>query len=180
MITIEQKLINRRTNTTVWYPIKHYRTQRGADQFKNTYSYHFDILKDMRIVGEPEPRRTTATSAAGLVHVGDIFHSSYGYDMCINNFYEVTEVSASGKTCTIREIRKITVSGSSWSPEGAQVVPMTEGDDRYCGEPIKNKRVIKRTYGRRDHVSISLNSYESASKMNEADFANSYYECTWD
>ena len=102
-------------------------------------------------------------------------HESYGYGMTINKFYEVIALSPSGKTCTIQPIRKITIKGDAYSPYGSEVVPQTEGEDRFCGEPRKGKRIQIGTYAKaRAYVKIS--SYGDAYKMDEKDFERGYYE----
>lgn len=110
-----------------------------------------------------------------MLRVGDILHESYGYGMTINKFYEVIALSPSGKTCTIQPIRKITIKGDAYSLYGSEVVPQTEGEDRFCGEPRKGKRIQIGTYAKvRAYVKIS--SYGDAYKMDEKDFERGYYE----
>ena len=51
----------------------------------------------------------------------------------------------------------------------------TEGEDRFCGEPRKGKRIQIGTYAKaRAYVKIS--SYGDAYKMDEKDFERGYYE----
>ena len=48
---------------------------------------------------DPMTKRETLTA-------GDILHCGWGSDMSINDYYEVTRVTPSGKTAYIRPLRK--------------------------------------------------------------------------
>ena len=47
------------------------------------------------------------------VSVGDIFCYSWGYSMTLVNFYQVVELTKSGKSCKVREVAQKTVSGDA-------------------------------------------------------------------
>lgn len=40
------------------------------------------------------------------VEVGDIFHCSWGYDMTINDYYQVVDITPSGKSVRVRKLNK--------------------------------------------------------------------------
>lgn len=54
-------------------------------------------------------------------------------------------------------------------------MPQTEGEDRFCGEPIKGKRIQIGAYAK-SRVYVRISSYSSAYKMEEKDFEQAYYE----
>lgn len=73
-----------------------------------------------------------------------------------------------GNPCT-------SIKGDAYSPYGSEVVPQTEGEDRFCGEPIKGKRIQIGAYAK-SRVYVRISSYSSAYKMSEEDFEQPYYE----
>lgn len=143
MYVIETR-IKTRSNKTIWMPYKQYRTTNGIENFQKRHQYLFDA-GELRVTGNAEPRQSHTKSGKGLLRVGDILHESYGYDMTINKFYEVIALSPSGKTCTIQPIHKITIKGDAYSPYGSEVVPQTEGEDRFCGEPNLSRASASRS-----------------------------------
>ena len=60
---------------------------------------------------------------------GDILHCGWGSDMSINDYYEVTRVTPSGKTAYIRPLRK-TYAGSPNDMGGCRAYPMVAGEGR--------------------------------------------------
>lgn len=40
------------------------------------------------------------------VKIGDIFHCSWGYDMTINDYYQVVDLTPSGKSVRVRKLNK--------------------------------------------------------------------------
>lgn len=154
--------------TTTARSRKTYRTMRGAqrllEQFKTRYPeprYHCTIA------GEPEHRDNTA--AIGQVHVGDIFHCGWGYDMTINDFYEVIAVSKSGKSVTVHKIAT-RMDGSPNDVGGATISPILTGD-RFVGEPERHP--LDAGSGR---ISIKIDGYRYAFLMEPEDYMQGYYE----
>lgn len=96
MYTIESRIAIR-NNQTIWMPYKQYRTHNGVQNFQKRHQYLFDA-GELRVTGDAEPRQSHTKSDKGLLRAGDILHESYGYDMTINEFYEVIALSPSGKT----------------------------------------------------------------------------------
>ena len=64
---------------------------------------------------------------------GDILHCGWGSDMSINDYYEVTRVTPSGKTAYIRPLRK-TYAGSPNDMGGCRAYPMVAGEGRFSGD----------------------------------------------
>lgn len=64
---------------------------------------------------------------------GDILHCGWGSDMSINDYYEVTRVTPSGKTAYIRPLRK-TYAGNPNDMGGCRAYPMVAGEGRFSGE----------------------------------------------
>jgi len=48
------------------------------------------------------------------VEVGDIFHCSWGYDMTINDYYQVVGLTPSGKSVRLRKLNKELVSSGEY------------------------------------------------------------------
>ena len=64
------------------------------------------------------------TASYEPVRVGSIFRSSWGYDQTNVDFYEVTSISAAGKTVTVRQICSTSDDPTEWS--SVRVVPLRE------------------------------------------------------
>ena len=148
-----------------------YRTMRGAQRLLEDYEQYYSSPRfTARIVGEPEQRRTRDNSAAvGQVHVGDIFHCRWGYDMTINDFYEVVAVSKSGKSVTTRKIAT-RMDGDPYSPTRARVSPVLTGD-RFVGKP---ERHLLQAF--RKDVYICIDGFRYASLMEPEDYVRGYDE----
>lgn len=78
-------------------------------------------------------------------HIGDVFYHGWGFNMSLNDFYEVVDSTPSGKTVTLRKLRTRIVSGDVNSPSGYDVSPILNGDDRFASSETLRKRV---THGR--------------------------------
>ena len=100
---------------------------------------------------------------------GDILHCGWGSDMSINDYYEVTRVTPSGKTAYIRPLRK-TYAGSPNDMGGCRAYPMVAGEGRFSGE-AEAHRVHHFDDGR---VYFRLSSFEFAFHM---DMAEAAYGC---
>lgn len=71
-----------------------------------------------------EARTLEHTPTTGMeVHEGDIFVSSWGYSMTLVDFYQVTKVSKTGKSVSVRRLASKVVSGNIDSPQGGYVIP---------------------------------------------------------
>lgn len=140
MLTIETQ-----TPTGQWVKVtgREWRTMRGVRQWLD-HTIDGTLLKArhrgrVRITGSEEPRaRRTGMDPNGWVHAGDVFHHRWGYDMVINDYYEVVAVSPSGRTVTIRPIDTITL-GSPLDAGGCLIRPRLTGD-RFTG-PTQRRRV---------------------------------------
>lgn len=75
----------------------------------------------------------TKTKNHGLIEVGDILVSCFGYEAEIYNFYEVV-----GLTRTMVKVRELRtrIAGQTKYPMyyGTLIEPVTEGADRFIGE----------------------------------------------
>ena len=110
----------------------------------------------------------TMTKRATLT-AGDILHCGWGSDMSINDYYEVTRVTPSGKTAYIRPLRK-TYAGNPNDMGGCRAYPMVAGEDRFSGEEEAH-RVHHFDDGR---AYLWLSSFEFAFPM---DMAEAAYGC---
>jgi hypothetical protein len=76
-----------------------------------------------------------AASVAKRLEVGSILCGSWGYEQTNVEFYEVLELSASGKTCTIQRIK------CDEKPTGFMSGRCLPLPGEYVGQPLKNKRI---------------------------------------
>jgi hypothetical protein len=98
--------------------------------------------------------------------VGDILHSSWGYDQTNCEFYQVVEVKV--KSVVVREIGHITVPGSS----GHDCCHVTPDRDNFIGEPIT--KIVQR-YQMGD-VYLNMGVRGTATLINEnQSFYSSWY-----
>ena len=70
-----------------------------------------------------------------LVKVGDIFYNSWGYDQTNIDWYQVVEVSPTGKTCKVRRIAGDIKGGAGNSMAGYT----TPVKNKFSGPPIQKK-----------------------------------------
>lgn len=99
------------------------------------------------------------------VKVGDIFHCSWGYDMTINDYYQVVDLTPSGKSVRVRKLNKETVH----SGEYFQGREMPIKDD-FATDNILTKRLATDYAGRPD---IKITSYSWATLWDgESNFFN--------
>lgn len=152
---------------------KYWRTMKGVENFitKATKTYPWLTRKNFRINGtEEERRKTQVRETAGEVQVGDIFLNVWGYSMNLVDFYQVTKVSATGKSVNVRRIKTAVVSGDVNSPYGGRVMPVK---DSFVGEELKNRRISGGITLR-----FKVNESAHASLLETLD-PNGYYECHW-
>ena len=114
---------------------------------------------------EKELKKNYRTS----LKVGDIMHGSWGYDMTINEFYQITEIK--NKTVVLQEI------GTLKKAMGHQDYDVKPRADYFIGEPIK--RILQvRFYDGKPYEYIKLNEVCNL-KLCE-DTNRYYYENHWD
>lgn len=174
MITVEAIGTGKREGTTIYGYTKRYRTDAGAKKYAEKLSRRIDGLP-YRVVtsGEPEPRtRNEEAPAVGIVTTGDIFRCSWGYNMTLVNFYEVTGISDSGRTAIVREIGSSIVEGSEKELGGGYMVKPCRGTDRFHGKPMR-KRL--RSYCD-DSACFRVESYANAYLMTPDELAEGCYE----
>jgi hypothetical protein len=92
---------------------------------------------DRNIARKAESKRSRkdATGAKRL-EVGSILCGSWGYEQTNVEFFEVIALSASGKTCTIQEI-KHDEKQTGWA--SGQCLPLP---GEYVGQPLKNRLIV--------------------------------------
>ena len=76
------------------------------------------------------------------VKIGDIFYTRWGYDQTDVDYYQVTAISATGKTCTLSAICAVEVPGTA----GAMCcqlrpIPNSFHTEGWNSTPLKNKRI---------------------------------------
>lgn len=101
--------------------------------------------------------------------VGDIMHGSWGYDMTINEFYQITEIK--NKTVTLREI------GVERKASGYYYEDVKPEANCFVGEPIK--RILQvRFYDGKPYEYIKLSDVCNLTKCENTD--RYYYENHYD
>lgn len=165
MLTLHITL-NEHDGTHTYQYNRQWRTRRGAENYRDKQIARYGYTPEQfTITGKEEPRRTSQQAdPKGKLKIGDILHASWGYNMSLNDFYEVTGISPTGKTCTLRHLANITVSGDPYAPGGAEVRPAT-GEHRFKGDPIERKRVKAfRPFHRPDNetVCVTIDSTRTA------------------
>lgn len=177
MLTLHITLKEHDGQHTYTWPNKQWRTRRGVENFRDKLirEYGYDPAQ-FTITGTEERRPDDRIDPKGKVKVGDIFHASWGYDMTINDFYEVTALSPTGKTCTLRHLCMTTISGSPYAPGGALVRPAT-GEHRFRGKPLMRKHVNARNWSHGTGVYINVDESRTAFLMSERDLTcEGFYE----
>ena len=107
-------------------------------------------------------RKAEATSFRTSLVAGDMVYSSWGYDQTNVDFWQVIEVSESGKSVTMREVSQKYVETGFMS---GNVVPVA---DDFTGEP--SRHIVKPG----DRVCIGK-SYTSANKWDGSPKYTSHY-----
>lgn len=101
--------------------------------------------------------------------VGDIMHGSWGYDMTINEFYQITEIK--NKTVTLREI------GVERKASGYYYEDVKPEANCFVGEPIK--RILQvRFYDGKPYEYIKLSDVCNLTKCENTDryYCESHYD----
>ena len=125
-----------------------FRNEIEAARFITSHvEFHLKNINDRidRKAEEKELKKNYKTS----LKVGDIMHGSWGYDMTINEFYQITEIK--NKTVILREIavKKEAVAGCYYEH-------VTPQPNCFIGEPIK--RILQvYFYDGKAHEHIKLN-----------------------
>ena len=88
------------------------------------------------------------------VKVGDIFHCSWGYDMTINDYYQVVDLTPSGKSVRVRKLNKETVKYGEYFT--GREMPIK---DNFATDNIMTKRLGTDYMGQPD---IKITSYSWA------------------
>ena len=80
----------------------------------------------------------------GKFEIGDILHARWGYSMVLNTFCKVTDVTPSGKTVTLHQLRNVVTHVQGFL-RGADIPgePMALRIGGAGGEPVTLKRRVK-------------------------------------
>lgn len=104
--------------------------------------------KELEHVFVPQPEKTkrmdewkrnvtrVSNTPDGIVKVGSIFVSGCGDKprLCLRRFFQITSVSKSGLTCTVRELRQETKDGHDHLNWYCRPIP-----DAFVGDPQKHR-----------------------------------------
>lgn len=150
-------------------PKYYYSYQNEMDAARSIKSYVEYELKNIndrieRREAEKELKKNYKTS----LKVGDIMHGSWGYDMTINEFYQITEIK--NKTITLREVGRQRKAAGMYE----DVRPKA---NCFIGEPIK--RILQvRFYDGKPYEYIKLSEVCDLTKCEDTD--RYYCENHWD
>lgn len=155
------------------YFSRRWKTMRGVQGYitKALESDPTLTRDDFRITGTEGKLATTSTK----VHEGDIFISKWGWDTIRVDFYQVTKVSATGKTVSVRKLATEVIDGEPLSPQGAHVIPVR---DCFVGKELRNKR-LKGDYDDMHTPMFMVDGYTCAHLIDSID-PDGYYVCHWD
>lgn len=87
------------------------------------------------------------------VKVGDIFHCSWGYDMTINDYYQVVALTPSGKSVKVRKLNKELVNAGEYF--SGREMPKKNS---FVGENVKTHR-LQKSYMDTPQIKISEYSW---------------------
>jgi len=107
------------------------------------------------------------------VKVGDRFRCHWGYDMSLNDFYEVVKVTQYYVYLIHVEPEKTWISGD---PTQGSFKVKKEG--MWIKQDEDPKRFKSQKYG--DQVLVYLTNYKTAFLMDENDYECTYWEDHWD
>ena len=105
-------------------------TERRDEYIKEYEETKLKFIKD-KADWKAEQKVRADKDFAG-VKVGDIFHSSWGWEQTNNDFVQLIELK--GKTGTFRALGSETVETLGWASENVKVVP-----NIFYGEPFKKR-----------------------------------------
>ena len=103
------------------------------------------------------------------IKVGDVFHSSHGYNMTINDFYKVVEVLGFSKI-RVRALKRQTTTDDGYNQCGHEKMVYDKFDER---EHALTKIVQKSNYNYKPYIKIS--DYEHAYLMKPEEYDKEYY-----
>ena len=89
------------------------------------------------------------------IKIGDIFHSTWGYDMTHNEYYQVVGITPSGKSVKVRKLESVKTVGV-WQ---GQEEPL---ENKFIDKP-KTKRLLESYDGK---PALKMKSYEWAKLWN--------------
>lgn len=100
------------------------------------------------------------------VQPGDFFHESWGYDQTNADFYQVTRISASGKTVWLRHVATGLVDADGCG--GTKVAPLADTFDWPDGQGSRSGE-LKRRLRSYDHGNgttwcVTMTSYSTATR----------------
>lgn len=115
----------------------------------------------VKVKQAPEP----VANEAG-VKVGDVFHCGYGYDMCLNAFFQVTKVYP--KKIEVQEIRSEFTEGGAngQGRERALVGQFIQGEQKLTRLPSKVG----------EKVAFKVDNYRYAYRISDPEHETFYYD----
>ena len=103
------------------------------------------------------------------VKVGDIFHSQFGYNMILHNFYQVTAIEGNTKIA-LQELKTRVTNHDGYGQVGHLVVCPNEFEDR--ANPIHRMTKICPWNNK---VEIKIGTYERAELMTMDEWNEEFY-----
>lgn len=99
------------------------------------------------------------------VKVGDVFHSSWGYGMTINDFYKVIDVLGS-KKIKLKQLKNKVLSGNHFAGEE------TFDKNEFKKDAEEFTRMVNTNYSK---PTVKISSYSTAFKIDSEDNRTYYY-----
>lgn len=135
----------------------------AARFIKTRVEYELNNINDR--IDQKAAERDLKKNYRTSLKVGDIMHGSWGYDMTINEFYQITEIK--NKTITLREV------GVERKAAGYYYEDVRPEANCFIGEPIK--RILQvRFYDGKPYEYIKLSEVCNLTKCEDTD--RYYYE----
>ena len=134
---------------------------------KTRVEYELNNINDR--INRKEAEKDLKKNYKTSLKVGDIMHGSWGYDMTINEFYQITEIK--NKTVTLREI------GVERKASGYYYEDVKPEANCFVGEPIK--RILQvRFYDGKPYEYIKLSDVCNLTKCENTDryYCENHYD----
>jgi hypothetical protein len=104
-----------------------------------TRTWQENVNRRLEVMAE---RKTRTNIGVVKICVGTIMYGSWGYDQTNVEFWEITELNPTGKSCTIKKLNMLRTETHSMQ---GKAIPI---EHSYTGETLTNKRIQE------DHIKI--------------------------
>lgn len=102
------------------------------------------------------------------IKVGDVFKSTHGYSMVINDFYKVIEILGDYKI-RVRALEKINVNDNGYGQQGEEIMDYDNFDMRE--KPLDKMVKLHHRYDKTETYYIKISDYEYAYLLPKEDYS---------